>query len=692
MPIQVQKAKKRELDDDPAAQRLIEIFVQKSKELGLEEAIVYYGYPRYRDAEGDLYTAAVLVASPQHGIALFGTLNTSDSSELDAVDASTDAVFGQLYGKLISNKRLRRSPRTLLFWMDEFIFSPHLSHDPDHETTAKTIYTTGQVEKIFTENRSSLESSTFSEITATIDGSRAIPRPRKRIVANLSPTSKGAQVMRLEVELATFDSKQREGSISEITGPQRIRGLAGSGKTIVLAKKAALNHLDTPDASILYTFWTKSLYQQIRRLITRFYRDEHDRDPDWNHLNVLHGWGGRTQAGVYTLVAKHYGKAPLTYAEASQLTYGDPFDYLCQDLLNSVKIEPMFDYMFIDEGQDYPFSFLQLCSLLVRDGKFVYAYDELQTIFQPRAPSPSEVWGVDDKGEPNVKLERDLILYKCYRNPREILVCAHALGFGIYGEIVQMLENEEHWRDVGYEVESGDFTPGTPVVMRRPEENSLSSISQQNRIDEIIKALPFDSYQEEIQFVVSSIVSDIKDGLRVDDIVVAVVDDRRAKDYLSDIASGLAVHGIRCNNIHATYGAPDFQQDEQVTLTTVHKAKGNEGYVVYVVGADAVFVYPTKRNRNKLFTAMTRAKGWLRVTGTGPAAYECVAEIAKAKQNFPYLRFDYPSPERMETIRRDLDKNAAIELGTERMLDSLTEDELEEYIKKRRRRDKRKGK
>ena len=43
----------------------------------------------------------------------------------------------------------------------------------------------------------------------------------------------------------------------------------------------------------------------------------------------------------------------------------------------------------------------------------------------------------------------DIILYKCYRNPKEILVISHAIGFGLYNNsIVQTLENKEHWEDL----------------------------------------------------------------------------------------------------------------------------------------------------------------------------------------------------------------------------------------------------
>ena len=47
-------------------------------------------------------------------------------------------------------------------------------------------------------------------------------------------------------------------------------------------------------------------------------------------------------------------------------------------------------------------------------------------------------------------MQNDIVLPKCYRNPKEILVTAHAIGFGIYNDILlQSLENNSHWNDYG---------------------------------------------------------------------------------------------------------------------------------------------------------------------------------------------------------------------------------------------------
>lgn len=93
------------------------------------------------------------------------------------------------------------------------------------------------------------------------------------------------------------DEAQRLASMQLPPGPQRIRGLAGTGKTIVLSLKAAITHKKFPDFRILYLFNTQSLYQQVQNLITQYYTLEAKRAPDFEHnLQIFHAWGGKTAA------------------------------------------------------------------------------------------------------------------------------------------------------------------------------------------------------------------------------------------------------------------------------------------------------------------------------------------------------------------------------------------------------------
>src|SRR4029079_17665121 len=58
--------------------------------------------------------------------------------------------------------------------------------------------------------------------------------------------SRGAKLKRLEDSIATLDNMQSKAVLETVVGVQRIRGLAGSGKTIILALKAAYLHAQHP--------------------------------------------------------------------------------------------------------------------------------------------------------------------------------------------------------------------------------------------------------------------------------------------------------------------------------------------------------------------------------------------------------------------------------------------------------------
>jgi len=544
----------RRASSDPAARSLLS-FVQANKaELGLEEAAVYYRFPIYKEEEAVIATD-VLVISPVHGVVAFGICGATKGNIrelLEETDGRLDQIFNHLYSRLVRYKNLRSSRKELAFSLEAAIYAPFVTTTElpalKKELDAQLIQTEAQLREFLLGLRTqeSIPIEVFKELSSVVEGSKALPRAKERNLENRAVNSKVAQVAQLEAEIARFDMDQKSGYLGILNGFQRIRGLAGSGKTVVLAMKAALTHLAEPDARIAFTFYTKSLYQHVQRLITRFYRQFDDKDPNWNKLNILHAWGGRSNPGVYSTACVAHGIRPLTYDQAQMLSSKPVFEFVCEDLIAKTKIQPIYDYVFVDEGQDFPVSFLHLAIALARNQRLVLAYDELQTIFQTQAPSIADIFGVDEAGNPKVELEEDIVLHKCYRNPLEVLVCAHAIGFGIYGQkIVQMLENREHWHDLGYDVENEELRAGEETRIVRPRENSPSSISTNNIADEIVVANSFKDIDTEISTVVKAIRRDIEsDGLSPDDILVISADDRNAKYYLQAIARQLTAAKI----------------------------------------------------------------------------------------------------------------------------------------------------
>lgn len=98
----------------------------------------------------------------------------------------------------------------------------------------------------------------------------------------------------------------------------RIRGLVGSGKTILLVKKMAYMHYKYRDKTMAYVFYTKSLKQYIENLFKRFYKDfEKYQEPDMDKIKILYSWGGSEIDGFYSLICKENECASKRWGDIS---------------------------------------------------------------------------------------------------------------------------------------------------------------------------------------------------------------------------------------------------------------------------------------------------------------------------------------------------------------------------------------
>lgn len=638
--------------------------------------VCFFGFPLIATPEGKSFIDATLV-SPEKGVVLFDLV---EGTELGEYAERQDDLANKIEAKLKLHKELVRR-RKLLPPLKVVTFAPAI-HD----------YAALREEGYPLANESDLvdvlEEFTWDEVPddlyrrtlSAIESLSSLRKSRsKREVSRLD--SRGAKLKRLEDSIATLDHRQNRAVVETVDGVQRIRGLAGSGKTIVLALKAAYLHTQHPDWRIAVTFNTRSLKGQFKRLITNFCIEQTGEEPDWTKLRVVNAWGAPgndDRDGIYYEFCRSTGVEYHDFRSARRHFGGsdNAFDGACRTALDSVPEPPsLYDAILVDEAQDFAPSFLRLCYAILDEKKrLVYAYDELQNLSGVSVPPPEELFGNDDDGQPLVTLEgdshRDVILKVCYRNSRPVLVTAHALGFGIYREstndgqsgLVQMFEYPALWEEIGYRVREGVLDRGQRVVLERTDETSPKFLEEHSPIDDLLVFKTFEDEDAQIEWLVREIKKNIEeDELRHDDIVVIHPDPLTAREKLGPIRKKLFDMGIQNHMAGVDTDADVFYRTDtpSVVFTSIYRAKGNEAGMVYVVNAQDCEGRGAglASLRNRLFTAITRSKAWVRVVGYGRRMERISGEFGKLKEKQFRLDFEYPTDELLQHLRvvhRDL--------------------------------------
>jgi len=640
-----------------------------AEELSLIDGLtgyLYIGYPVIGSPTGPMKFDALLV-SDKAGLVGFDLVEGTD---LGDYQGRQDDIASMLDVRLKPHAGLK-DRRTLKFEIRVVTYAPAKSVVPKAE------------DPYFITNRNSLnntisdfvwecDETVFKNLLAAVQVVTSI-RAGKLKREPKKPDSRGARLKRVEESIANLDQHQSQAVIETVDGVQRIRGLAGSGKTIVLALKVAYLHAQNPEWRIAVTFNTRSLKEQFKRLINNFTIEQTGTEPDWENIDILNAWGApgdKERDGIYHKYCRTQEIDFYDFSGAKR-RFGDGKEFAgaCGEALKS-KQDPsqIYDLLLVDEAQDLPAEFLRLCFCFLKEPKrLVYAYDELQSLTGSSVLPPEQLFGSDEEGNPLVLLnteegatpKQDIILEKCYRNSRPLLATAHALGFGIYREkgLVQFFDQDNLWADVGYVVEDGELRGGETVTLSRTTESSPPFLEEHSPLDDLIQFHRFDSPQEQTDFLVKAITNDIQEEeLRPEDIVVInpnplttqreVGPARQLLFSESEINSELA--GVSTS-------ADVFTKSGSVTFTGVFRAKGNEAGMVYIINAQDSFAgwnkSATALERNRLFTAITRAKAWVRVLGVGKNMDGLINEWNALQKNEYKLKFLYPTQEEKQELR-----------------------------------------
>jgi superfamily I DNA and RNA helicase len=529
------------------------------------------------------------------------------------------------------------------------------------------------------EELNTLDPAVFPSLVSVIQAISTLRRGRKKRELH-NQNSRGTKIKALEDSIANLDSQQSAAVVETYEGVQRVRGLAGCGKTIVLALKVAYLHARHPDWLIAVTFNTRSLKKQFENLITTFVLEQANEEPDWDKIRILNAWGapgGTDRTGIYYEFCRDHGVEYYDFRMAKNRFGSEKaFETVCNIALQSAKqFVPKYDAVLVDEAQDFAPNFLLLCYEYLKEPKrLVYAYDELQNLGNRSLPPVEDIFGKNIDGTARVvihppeagKPKQDIILDTCYRNSRPVLSTAHALGFGIYRDkgLVQIFENKNLWFDIGYQENDGEIEDGNFVTLTRTPKSSPDFLDKHSPVEDLIQFKVFDTFEAQTAWLVAEIQRNLtEDELIPDDIVVINPDPLTTKDAVGEARRKLMGRGINSNLAGVTTIADVFTEPGTVTFTGIYRAKGNEAAMVYVINAQycfgALLPRDVARARNRLFTAITRSKAWVRVLGVGKSMSDLKAEFEKAKAENFALHFRYPTEEerkKMTTVNRDMSK------------------------------------
>lgn len=243
-------------------------------------------------------------------------------------------------------------------------------------------------------------------------------------------------------KIVLFDAEQtrfiyREYAIKKIIS---VQGLSGTGKTELLLHKLKDLYTKYDDTKIFFTCHNIALAKKIHQRILPFFDlMKVDKQIKWNErLWVTHAWGSHSDpnSGLYAYICRFYN---LPFY---QFGYSVNYEVIFSTALKAIQLIPAnkfkhcFDYILIDESQDFPDVFFELCKKIVKY-KVYAAGDVFQDIFETIKKSPRGV---------------DIVLNRCYRTDPRTLMFAHSIGLGLFEENKLNWFDKDGWERLGYKV------------------------------------------------------------------------------------------------------------------------------------------------------------------------------------------------------------------------------------------------
>ncbi|PFE70783.1 hypothetical protein CN316_11445 [Bacillus cereus] len=363
-----------------------------------------------------------------------------------------------------------------------------------------------------------------------------------------------------------------------------IQGLAGTGKTELLLHKIKELYTENSTNRIAFTCFNKALANSLKNRVPNFFDFmKVEEQIKWGErLWIMHSWGSRldkNNVGLYSFICNTYGIPFMGLKEGS-------FDMACRQAISMLKeepkIEPIFDYVLIDESQDFQESFFELCELVTSDTVYV-AGDIFQNIFQANT----------SESQP------DFLLNKCYRTDPRTLMFAHSIGFGVFENQGIRQLTDEQWDACGYQIEQKLNRKYTLSRARLRKFNDLEEAEIESA--KIIVTENYDCTNDVI-----NVIEQIKKehpSVSPEDIAVITIDNGNdTYDLMDSIALRIStVFQWQSNKLYDTKSV----RNDAISLSNINNIKGLE--FPFVICLSAKRIGHHVRKRNALYMTLTRS-------------------------------------------------------------------------------------
>lgn len=384
-----------------------------------------------------------------------------------------------------------------------------------------------------------------------------------------------------------------------------IRGVAGSGKTLILAARAKILAKQHPDWKILILCYNISLARAIEQMIIHMMYT-----PD-NLLDFSDGTDGFNPKPHQIQVRNFHA-----YLRQDLKISEEKIPLLLEKLESGEAILPKYDAIMIDEGQDFEGKWLKLVSNLLNPDtmSLLLVEDRAQSIYK-RARSYIQDTGLSFQG-------RSKVLSINYRNTAQIVKFAWDFYQHFSG-----LKNKV----VSKEMEGEIIAPQS--TRRKGEEPAIIRRS---------------NFFEEAQIVALQIRKlHIEGKIPYHEILILYrVRRNKGQDYVAILQQKLRELDIPYYWIaESSDSKRAFERNEEsVKISTIDSSKGLDFQVVFMVNLDNTPWYleeDLEQEASRLYIGMTRAKQYLCLSYSGDSVYtqyfdELVLKRRKLKKKDSY--------------------------------------------------------